>query len=148
MRRPFVQLRFFLRFQVLPSLGLRSLFLDTFFYPYNTVNNVGTPKLNSAPGKLCNSFGKPENCGPSFRSGAQSSRGYHFGPLFVTRDFFYGGTQLFEGSSFGFRFGVRFGTHFVTENSLKRRPKRKEKEQKAREAKMWFGYGRRYTGGT
>ena len=74
--------------------------------------------------------------------------GYHFGPLFGTRDFSFGGTQLFEGSSFGFRFGVRFGTHFVTENSLKRRPKRQEKEQKAREAKMWFGYGRRYTGGT
>ena len=61
--------------------------------------------------------------------------GYHFGPLFGTRDFSFGGTQLFEGSSFGFRFGVRFGTHFVTENSLKRRPKRQEKEQKAREAK-------------
>ena len=43
--------------------------------------------------------------------------GYHFGPLFGTRDFSFGGTQLFEGSSFGFRFGVRFGTHFVTENS-------------------------------
>ena len=62
--------------------------------------------------------------------------------------FFFGGTQFFEGSSFGFRFGVRFGTNFVTENSLKRRPKRQEKEQKAREAKMWFGYGRRYTGDT
>ena len=74
--------------------------------------------------------------------------GYHFGPLFGTRDFSFGGTQLFEGSSFGFRFGVPFGTHFVTENSLKRRPKRQEKDKKAREAKMWFGYGRRYTGGT
>ena len=74
--------------------------------------------------------------------------GYHFGPLFGTRDLFFGLARLFEGSSFGFRFGVRFGTHFVTENSLKRRPKRQEKEQKAREAKMWFGYGRRYTGGT
>ena len=72
----------------------------------------------------------------------------HFGPIFGTRDFLFGGTQLFEGSSFGFRFGVRFGIHFVTENSLKRRPKRQETEQKAREAKMWFGYGRRYTGGT
>ena len=74
--------------------------------------------------------------------------GYHFGPLFGTRDSFFGGTQLFEGSSFGFRFRVRFGIHFVTENSSKRRPKRQEKEHKAREAKMWFGYGRRYTGGT
>ena len=66
--------------------------------------------------------------------------GYHFGPLFGTRDFSFGGTQLFEGSSFGFRFGVRFGTHFVTENSLKRRPKRQEKEEKATETKMWFLY--------
>ena len=54
--------------------------------------------------------------------------GYYFDPLFGTRDFSFGGTQLFEGSSFGFRFGVRFVTHFVTENSSKRRPKRQEKE--------------------
>ena len=100
-------------------------------------------------------FGRPKNLAKN--SNATEKRrpfhnppflGYHFGPRFGTRDSFFGGTQLFEGSSFGFRFGVRFGIHFVSENSSRRRPKRQEKEQKAREAKMWFGYGRRYTGGT
>ena len=74
--------------------------------------------------------------------------GSHFGTLFGTQDLFFGLARLFEGSNFGFRFGVCFNTHFATENSLQRKPKRQEKQQKAREAKTWFGCGRRYTGGT
>ena len=34
------------------------------------------------------------------------------------------------------------------EKQRKWRPKRQEEEKRAREAKMWFGYSRRYTGGT
>ena len=69
-------------------------------------------------------------------------------PFLEHRILFFGGTPFFERSGFGLRFGFHFGKGFVTEKSSKRRPKGQEKEKSARDAKMWFGYGRRYTGGT
>ena len=60
--------------------------------------------------------------------------GYHFGPLFGTRDFFFGGTPLFERSGFGLRFGLRVGTHFEPKSLRKqgRRDKRKRRKLERR----------------
>ena len=100
-------------------------------------------------------FGRPKNLAKN-NNATEKRRPFHnpppFGVPFWTpfwnTGFFFRRNAAFWGVQFRVRFGVCFGTHFVSENSAKRRPKRQEKEQKAREAKMWFGYGRRYTGGT
>ena len=60
--------------------------------------------------------------------------GYHFGPLFGTPDFFFGGTPFFERSGFGLRFRFRFGTHFEPKSLRKqgRRDKRKRRKLERR----------------
>ena len=60
--------------------------------------------------------------------------GSHFGPPFWNTGFFFGGTQLFEGSSFGFRFGVLLVPILYPKTRQKegRRDKRKSRKLERR----------------